>query len=81
MKWSVDDILVYKAHGIDPLTNKEYDPVFRKIALVRSTGYSWYYPEWEFEAVTPDHSENHFMSENSNDPFLENWSIADPHSI
>lgn len=46
------------------------EPIYRKIAKVRKNGYSWFYPEWEFEARTPSGSENHYWSENSSDPFL-----------
>lgn len=73
--WKVGDILFWQNPGIDPLTKQEYTPIFRKIAQVRQTGYSWYYPEWDFEAITPGGAENHWWSENSSDPFLETWSL------
>lgn len=60
-KWNVGDILA----------NKNWPDVFYKIAVVRKTGYSWYYPQYPFEGKTPSGAENHWWSENSSDPFFE----------
>jgi len=77
--WEVGDTLISKPKpGIYSVTNEPYDFIYRKIAAVRPTGYSWYYPEWDFETETPGGRENHFISENSSDPFLENWNKFKP---
>lgn len=71
VKWKVGDVIMFNPRRSFPC--EEGEPIYRKIAKVRKNGYSWYYPEWEFEAITPSGSGNHYWSENSSDPFLENW--------
>jgi len=58
-RWEVGDII------------QSGGAITRKIIEVRSTGYSWFYPEWEFDKPTPGGSVNNFVTENSSDPFLE----------
>lgn len=60
----------------DILVNPRFPGVERRIERVRKKGYSWSYPQYEFEAMTPGGSQNHWWSENSSDPLFEiDWYV------
>ena len=54
--------------------NGPYQMVRREIVEVRDSGYSWKYPE--LGEKTPAGGDNLFLSEESNDPFMEmEWEV------
>lgn len=74
-EWKVGDII--ELTGSDGL-GIAHETIYRKIAEVRETGYTWFYPQWGFNEKTPGGAENNFLSEDSNDPFLEwGWTLSE----